>query len=68
LNEPVSVIGRGDIIATTASRPSQRRLLTIIGLGSIGKTTVAVAFAEAKSPSYPAVGAILGMLPRRLRF
>jgi DNA-binding winged helix-turn-helix (wHTH) protein len=47
------VIGRGGIITTVASRVSQRRLLTIIGPGGIGKTTVAVAAAEATSASYP---------------
>jgi hypothetical protein len=47
------VIGRSDMIATTASRLSQHRLLTIIGPGGIGKTTVAVAAAEATSASYP---------------
>jgi predicted ATPase len=47
------VIGRGDVIATVSSRLSQHRLLTIIGPGGIGKTTVAVAAAEAMSVSCP---------------
>jgi DNA-binding winged helix-turn-helix (wHTH) protein len=47
------VIGRSDVIATAASRLSQHRLLTIIGPGGIGKTTVAVAAAEATNASYP---------------
>ena len=47
------VVGRDDIIgATTVSRLSQRRLLTIVGPGGIGKTTVAVAAAKAVSASY----------------
>jgi predicted ATPase/DNA-binding winged helix-turn-helix (wHTH) protein len=47
------VIGRGDVIAAATSRLSQRRLLTITGPGGVGKTTVAVAVAEATSGSYP---------------
>jgi predicted ATPase/DNA-binding winged helix-turn-helix (wHTH) protein len=47
------VIGRGDIIATAVSRLSQHRLLTIVGPGGIGKTTVALATAEATSASCP---------------
>jgi predicted ATPase/DNA-binding winged helix-turn-helix (wHTH) protein len=46
------VIGRAEIVATAASRVSQRRFLTIVGPGGIGKTTVAVAAAEAMSESY----------------
>jgi DNA-binding winged helix-turn-helix (wHTH) protein len=46
------VIGRAEIVATAASRVSQRRFLTIVGPGGIGKTTVAVAAAEAMSASY----------------
>src|SRR5215469_1518799 len=47
------VIGRGGIITTAVSRLSQHRLLTITGPGGIGKTTVAMASAEAMSTSYP---------------
>ena len=47
------VIGRSGIITTAVSRLSQHRLLTITGPGGIGKTTVAVAVAEAMSASYP---------------
>ena len=47
------VIGRGNIIAAAVSRLSQRRLLTIVGPGGIGKTTVAMVVAEATSASYP---------------
>jgi predicted ATPase/DNA-binding winged helix-turn-helix (wHTH) protein len=49
----VRAIGRDDVIAAATSRLSQRRLLTITGPGGIGKTTVAVAAAEAMSTSYP---------------
>jgi predicted ATPase/DNA-binding winged helix-turn-helix (wHTH) protein len=47
------VIGRGDIIATAVSRLSHHRLLTIVGPGGIGKTTVALASAEATRASCP---------------
>ena len=46
------VIGRGEIIATVVARVAQQRFLTIVGPGGIGKTTVAVAAAEALSGSY----------------
>jgi predicted ATPase len=46
------VIGRADIITTVVERVAQRRVLTIVGPGGIGKTTVAVAAAEALSGSY----------------
>ena len=54
-NLPVSltrVIGRGDTVETVVSRVAQRRFLTIVGPGGIGKTTVAIAAAEAMSASY----------------
>src|SRR5262249_54523414 len=38
-------IGRDGIIATVASRLQQQRLVTIVGPGGIGKTTVAMAVA-----------------------
>jgi predicted ATPase/DNA-binding winged helix-turn-helix (wHTH) protein len=40
------VIGRGDVIAILVDQLSQHRLLTILGPGGIGKTTVAIAVAE----------------------
>jgi predicted ATPase/DNA-binding winged helix-turn-helix (wHTH) protein len=46
------VIGRSEIVATVVARVAQRRFLTIVGPGGIGKTTVAVAAAEALSGSY----------------
>jgi class 3 adenylate cyclase len=46
------VVGRDDIIATLTVQLAQRRFLTILGPGGIGKTTVAIAIAEAASPSY----------------
>jgi predicted ATPase/DNA-binding winged helix-turn-helix (wHTH) protein len=46
------IIGRDDIIAALAAQLAQRRLLTIVGTGGIGKTAVAVALAEKVSASY----------------
>src|SRR5215831_13297315 len=46
------IVGRDEIIATLTVQLAQRRLLTIIGPGGIGKTTVAIAIAEVASPSY----------------
>ncbi len=46
------VIGRADIVETVVSRVAQRRFLTIVGPGGVGKTTVALAAAEAISTSY----------------
>jgi predicted ATPase len=46
------IVGRDDIIAALAAELAQRRFLTIVGPGGIGKTTVAVAVAEEVSASY----------------
>src|SRR6266705_2666889 len=40
------MIGREEAVATLASRLSRERMLTIVGAGGIGKTTVALAVAE----------------------
>src|SRR3954468_5284232 len=48
-NLPAAVtrmIGREEVVATLVSRLSHERLLTIVGPGGIGKTTVALAVAE----------------------
>ena len=47
------VIGRGDVIAMLVDQLSQHRLLTILGPGGIGKTTVAIAVAERASAAFP---------------
>jgi DNA-binding winged helix-turn-helix (wHTH) protein len=47
------IVGRHDIIAALAAQLAKRRLLTIVGPGGIGKTTVAAAVAETLSASYP---------------
>jgi DNA-binding winged helix-turn-helix (wHTH) protein len=46
------IVGRYDIIAGLAAQLAQRRLLTIVGPGGIGKTTVAAAVAETVSASH----------------
>jgi predicted ATPase/DNA-binding winged helix-turn-helix (wHTH) protein len=40
------IVGRDDVIEKVASRVPSRRLITIVGPGGIGKTTVAMAVAE----------------------
>jgi len=47
------VIGRSDVIALLVDQLSQHRLLTILGPGGIGKTTVAIAVAERASTAFP---------------
>jgi predicted ATPase/DNA-binding winged helix-turn-helix (wHTH) protein len=46
------VIGREEVVATLVSRLSRERLLTIVGPGGIGKTTVALAVAERMIADY----------------
>jgi predicted ATPase/DNA-binding winged helix-turn-helix (wHTH) protein len=53
LPRPVSrVIGRDGVVAETARRLEGRRLLTIVGPGGIGKTTVALALADRMMAAY----------------
>src|SRR6516225_2572664 len=48
LPAPLSrIVGRSDTIVTLATRLPQHRFITIVGPGGIGKTTVAVAIADA---------------------
>jgi predicted ATPase/DNA-binding winged helix-turn-helix (wHTH) protein len=46
------IVGRDDLIAGLITRLPQRRLITIVGPGGIGKTTVAIAAAAALAGSY----------------
>ncbi len=46
------MIGREEAVATLVSRLSRERLLTIVGPGGIGKTTVALAVAERMVAAY----------------
>jgi len=47
------VIGRDEVIVALAAQLRGRRFLTILGPGGVGKTTVAVAVAEALAGAYP---------------
>src|SRR3954451_8557662 len=54
-NLPLAVtrmIGRDETVATLVARLSRERLVTIVGPGGIGKTTVALAVAERMIASY----------------
>ena len=46
------LIGRGGTVSTLAARLPRQRLITMVGPGGIGKTTVALAVAEALIPAY----------------
>jgi DNA-binding winged helix-turn-helix (wHTH) protein len=46
------MIGRDDAVAALITRLSRERLVTIVGAGGIGKTTVALAVAERMMASY----------------
>lgn len=46
-------IGRADVIATLARQLPQKRLVSIVGAGGMGKTTVALAVAEQSLEAYP---------------
>lgn len=47
-----SVVGRGDAISVVVAQLRQRRFVTIVGPGGIGKTTVAIAAAHALVASF----------------
>ena len=47
-----SVVGRGDAISVVVEQLRQRRFVTIVGPGGIGKTTVAIAAAHALVASF----------------
>src|SRR6266853_772276 len=46
------MIGRDDAVAALVTRLSRERLVTVVGAGGIGKTTVALAVAERMMASY----------------
>jgi predicted ATPase/DNA-binding winged helix-turn-helix (wHTH) protein len=47
------VIGRSSVIEAVVDQLNRRRLVTIVGLGGIGKTTIATAVADTVRASYP---------------
>jgi predicted ATPase/DNA-binding winged helix-turn-helix (wHTH) protein len=49
------VVGRDEIIVALAAEAARRRLLSLVGPGGIGKTTVAVAVADRLRPAFDAV-------------
>jgi len=49
------VVGRDEVIAALAAEGARRRLLSLVGPGGIGKTTVAVAVADRLSTAFDAV-------------
>ena len=59
------VIGREAIIAALSSQLPQRRFITLVGPGGIGKTTVAVAVARELAASYPDGVILLDLAPIR---
>jgi predicted ATPase/DNA-binding winged helix-turn-helix (wHTH) protein len=46
------IVGRADVIATLTSQLTSQRLVTLVGSGGIGKTTVALSVAERLLGSY----------------
>lgn len=49
------VVGRDDVIAALAAEVTRRRLLSLVGPGGIGKTTVAIAVADRLHAGFDAV-------------
>jgi predicted ATPase/DNA-binding winged helix-turn-helix (wHTH) protein len=49
------VVGRDEVIATLVAEGTRRRLLSLVGAGGIGKTTVAVAVADRLRTAFDAV-------------
>jgi predicted ATPase len=59
------MIGRGESAAILVSQLSQRRLVTIVGSGGIGKTTVALAVAERMIGAYEQGVRLVDLAPLR---
>lgn len=57
------ILGRGEILDALPIRLKQRRLVTIVGPGGIGKTTVALAVADASISSYRDGARFLDLAP-----
>jgi len=56
------VVGRNEVIAALAAEATRRRLLSLVGSGGIGKTTVAVAVADQLRETFDAV-AFVDLVP-----
>ena len=57
------VVGRDDIVGTLTSQMAQRRFVTLVGPGGIGKTTVATIAANALLPNYRDGVAFVDLVP-----
>ena len=57
------MIGRETIVAALSAQLQQRRFITLVGPGGIGKTTVALAVARELAASYPDGVAFLDLAP-----
>ena len=60
---PVHVIGREDVIASIGRQLPQHRLVTIVGAGGMGKTTVALAVADRQAGGDPQASRVLDLSP-----
>jgi predicted ATPase/DNA-binding winged helix-turn-helix (wHTH) protein len=59
----VRVIGRESVVAALSAQLPQRRFITLVGPGGIGKTTVALAVARELASAYPGGVIFLDLTP-----
>src|SRR6202021_2710857 len=59
------MIGREEIVTTLVTQLSRRRLVTVVGPGGIGKTTVALAVAEGMIGAYEHGVRLVDLAPLR---
>jgi predicted ATPase/DNA-binding winged helix-turn-helix (wHTH) protein len=65
-NLPVSLkrmVGRSAVVAALVAQLPERRFITVVGSGGIGKTTVALAAADELSTSYPDGARFIDLAP-----
>ena len=60
---PVHVIGREDVIVSVSRQLLQHRLVTIVGAGGIGKTTVALAITDRRAGGDPPSSCVVDLSP-----